>query len=208
MNGEPYVGTRTMYGSPIWTLRARLRATCVNRRGAVAWTIERHMPRGKRTRWPVDVGAGVAEDLDRIREVDDLDPDLFEERVGVRPRSAPGRSVEMTSTGGSRRVRYGSVSMARARRSVWRAARPRRTAGCSRSCVAIWSPRDASGRAVGLVPAMVRRPRFQRRSASSRPSRNARLARRGATQSPMAWTAAPGRADPPPGRSPRPASRR
>ena len=41
------------------------------------------MPRGKRTRWPVDVGAGAAEDLGRLGEVDDLDADLLEEGVGV-----------------------------------------------------------------------------------------------------------------------------
>ena len=49
----------------------------------MAWTSERHIPRGKRTRWPVDVGAGAAEDLGRLGEVDDLDADLLEERVGV-----------------------------------------------------------------------------------------------------------------------------
>ena len=41
------------------------------------------MPRGKRTRVPVDVGAGVAEALDRRRVVADLDADLLEDRVGV-----------------------------------------------------------------------------------------------------------------------------
>jgi hypothetical protein len=42
-----------------------------------------------------------------------------------------------TSTGGNFLVRYGSVSIVRARRSLCRAARPRRTAGCSRSGTAI-----------------------------------------------------------------------
>src|SRR6478752_6098909 len=38
---------------PISTFRSGLRAYCVNWRGAVAWTIERASPRGKRTRTPV-----------------------------------------------------------------------------------------------------------------------------------------------------------
>ena len=38
----------------------------------------------------LDVGAGAAEDLGRLGEVDDLDADLLEEGVGVLPRSARG----------------------------------------------------------------------------------------------------------------------
>src|SRR6188472_4560302 len=45
--------------------------------------------------------------------------------------------------------------MWRARRSVWRAARPRRTVGCSRSGTAIVSPRGSSA---GRACTMVRRP--------------------------------------------------
>ena len=98
------------------------------------------MPRGKRTRWPVDVGAGAAEDLGRLGEVDDLDADLLEERVGVRLDllEALGRDdLDRGELAGQVRERV----QGRARRSVCRAARPRRTAGCSRSGTAIGSPR-------------------------------------------------------------------
>ncbi len=52
MNGDPYVGTSTMWGSPMTTFRAGFRARWVNTLGAVAVTIWRHIPRGKRTRLP------------------------------------------------------------------------------------------------------------------------------------------------------------
>ena len=55
----------------------------MNWRGAVAWTIRRHIPRGKRTRVAVDVGAGVAEDPERLGVAAELDADLLEDRVGV-----------------------------------------------------------------------------------------------------------------------------
>ena len=116
-----------------WTLRAGLRARWVKTRGAVAVTIERHMPRGKRTRCPVDVGAGAAEDLDRLGEVDDLDADLLEEGVGVvlDLLEALGRDDldRRRASGSGRAACPGSGRGAR----VWRAARPRRTAGCSTS---------------------------------------------------------------------------
>ena len=149
-----------MYGSPICTLRAAVAGELreqARRRGLDQRSA--HPAREPDAR-AVHVGAGAPEDPDRIREVDDLDPDLLEERVRVRfdLLETAGRD---DLDGGRLRVRYGSVSIVRARRSDWRAARPRRTAGCSRSCVAIWSPRDASGRAVDLVPVMVRRPDFR-----------------------------------------------
>ena len=72
-----------MYGSPIWTLRAGLRARWVKiarRRG-----LDERAAHAAREAHPLtlDVGAGAAEDLGRLGEVDDLDADLLEEGVGV-----------------------------------------------------------------------------------------------------------------------------
>ena len=72
-----------MYGSPIWTLA-----------GVVAGALREQPRRGRLDDRAAhaareadalagDVGAGAAEDLGRLGEVDDLDADLFEERVGV-----------------------------------------------------------------------------------------------------------------------------
>ena len=65
------------------TLRASLRARWVKTRGAVACDERAAHPAREAHPLAVDVGAGAAEDLDRLGVVDDLDADLLEEGVGV-----------------------------------------------------------------------------------------------------------------------------
>ena len=93
-------------------------------------------------------------------------------------------SVEMTSTGSSLRVRYGTDSRPRARRSAWRADRPRLAPACSMSVLVIgrsmvgagrigpWYSRSASpraGRQAGRSEAARQRARLVERQA--RPTR-------------------------------------
>ena len=72
-----------MYGSPMTTSRAGLRARWVNTRGAVAWMSWRHIPRGNRTRVPSTSAPAARKISTRLGKVADLDPDLLEQRVGV-----------------------------------------------------------------------------------------------------------------------------
>ena len=65
------------------TLFAGLRAYWVNDRGAVAWTIWRHMPAREADALALDVGAGVVEQPERLGVAAELDADLLEDRVGV-----------------------------------------------------------------------------------------------------------------------------
>ena len=95
-----------MYGSPIWTLRAALRAPWVKRRGAVACTIERHMPRGKRTRWPV-TSAPAFRKISVASGKLTISMPTCSRSVSAFSSICSRPSVEITSTGASLRVRYG-----------------------------------------------------------------------------------------------------
>ena len=68
---------------PISTLFASLRAYWVNWRGAVAWTICRHIPRGNRTRSPWTSAPASRSRPERVLVAAELDADLLEDRVGV-----------------------------------------------------------------------------------------------------------------------------
>ena len=133
----------------------------------------------------IHVGAGTTEDPDRIREVDDLDPDLLEERVGVRLDllEAAGRH-DLDRRQPAREVRQRVHGPGQAFGLAGRPAASHRwvlEVLCRHLVTSGWvGPRGRSRTCHGTAP------RFQRRSASSRPSRKARLARRGATQSPIA----------------------
>ncbi len=179
-----------MYGSPIRTLRASLRARWVKIRGAVAWTNRSAHAAREADALALDVGAGAAEDLGRLGEVDDLDPDLLEEGVGVgldlleafgRDDLDRGQLAGQVGQG----VHGPGQALALARGP---------TAADRRMFEVLGSHLVTSGACAPLrstsCDAMVRRA-VQRRSASSRPSKKARLARRGATLSPMWWNAIP-----------------
>ena len=100
-----------MYGSPIRTLRAGLRATLGEepRRGRL--TSERHIPRGKRTRWP-SMSAPAPRKISTASGKLTISMPTCSSRVSALASICSRPSVEMTSTGGSLRVRYGSVSIA------------------------------------------------------------------------------------------------
>ena len=120
----------------------------------------------------LDVGAGRAEDLDRLGEVDDLDPDFLEERVGVvldGLEALGGDDLDRWQLAGQ----IGQVlhRPGQARGLAGRSAAARgRVVGClgGRHRVTLHRGRTAGGAAWR-----------QSRRASSRPSKKARLARRG-----------------------------
>ena len=68
---------------PISTFRSVFRAYWVNWRGAVAWTICRHIPRGNRTRTPSMSAPACGKQPKRLGVAAELDADLLEDRVGV-----------------------------------------------------------------------------------------------------------------------------
>ena len=69
---------------PISTLCAGFRATCVKLAGAVAWTMCRASPRGKRTRSPSISAPAAASIVQRLGDAAEVDPDLLQHGVGVR----------------------------------------------------------------------------------------------------------------------------
>ena len=108
---------------PISTLRAGLRAYWVNWRGAVAWTIWRHIPRGKRTRSPST--SAPASRRSRSASASPRNSTPTSSRIVSALCSMSARpSSPRTSNGASVRVRNGTCSAWAASRSAWRAARP------------------------------------------------------------------------------------
>ncbi len=93
-----------MYGSPIRTLRASLRARWVKMRGAVAWTSDRHMPRGKRTRWP-STSAPAPRKISVASGKLTISIPTRSSSVSALVSICSRPSAEMTSTGASLRVR-------------------------------------------------------------------------------------------------------
>jgi hypothetical protein len=62
-----------VFGPPISTLRAGLRACCVNCRGAV----------GKAHARALDIGAGLTEQIECFLVLEEIDADFLEDGVGV-----------------------------------------------------------------------------------------------------------------------------
>ena len=208
-------GRRPCACPPISTLLASLRAYWVNWRGAVAWTIWRHIPRGKRTRSPSTSAPASREQPERVGVAAELDADLLEDRVGVvlddreallaedlERREGPGQerhpldlgaepggapAVASTGAAGRQRRRSSVVSRA-ARRPAW----PSRV--------------GVAGAAVGRVRAAARavaRPRRQRHDPLQ-----VRARRRSGAGSPSPRRSAPGSAARPRSRSSRRGARR